>query len=331
MCFTYDRRVPDELLDVFITGCLEPMVTHVQADRSIWDMWARRQAGSSLDRGHCWMTIYAGLSGVLNIHRKQHTWSITTHRSYQALPQWKPAWSVPGPLDGLCADIGRLLEFLDAATGRVRERRSFLDGEGRVHAAFASGDRDDNQSWCQVLRLVDREASVGFASEAHRTAWIAGRNACFEAELSKVDLNESWWPPRLPRGTGCDFVGTDGQVLYAIEAKPAPASKGITEGPLQVQLYAELFAAWVGCEANHQAIVDRMAEQRYRLGLGRAGTPLVANPNVVPVLLIGPGESSPTALDRARRVANAIDPCRSPGVEPIQWWRVDRGGRLSCR
>jgi|GEM_PF-3590052 len=330
MDFKYDRRVPDDFLEAFTTGCLAPLTLRVHSDRSIWDMCARREAGSSFDRGRCWMTIYAGLSGVLNIHRKQNGWSLSIHKSYQALPEWNPAWSIPQSIEQLCADIEGLLAFLDAAAARVRQNRSFFEGEGRVHASFAAGDRSGNESWCPDLRLVDREANVGFASEAHRTGWIAARNSRFAAALQQVNISASWWPPPLPKGAGCDFLCTDGQVLYAVEAKPASASKGITAGPLQVQMYAELFAAWVGCDANHQAIVDRMVEQRQRLGLGRAGTPLVANPQVVPVLLIGAGTPSPNALARARLVANTIASYRSAGVDAMQWWRVDSDGYLSC-
>ncbi|MCZ2109256.1 MAG: hypothetical protein LC118_06790 [Dehalococcoidia bacterium] len=328
LCF--DRRVPPNFVTPFQTGCLAPSTALAGSDRWVWDVHFRRKAWSTLSRGECSLTIYAGMTSVLTIVRNRNGWSARTHRTYSGAARtgWSDDWSTARPLVDFCEFVPGLVDFVRDATDVARESGQFTDTEGLVHAAFANGV-DHGRAHIDGLRIVDREANVGFRSKPESQLWMQNINQRLGGALQETGRDEPWWPPKLPRGTGCDFLCTDGSVLYAVEAKPATAGSGIVSGPLQVRAYAELFAAWIRSEPGHAAIIEATVHQRHRIGFGGPAPQVAVSLPAVPVLLVGPGAVSEETHRRALLVASSIASVASPGVEPLQWWRVDPAGRVS--
>lgn len=326
----YDRRVPPSFVAPFQSGCLAPLTALARSDRWIWDVHFRRKAWSTLSRGECSLTIYAGMTSVLTFVRNRNGWYVKTHRTYSESDRtgWSDDWSIARPLVDFGEFVPGLVDFVLDATDVARASGQFTDTEGLVHAAFSNGV-DHGRTHLDGLRIVDREANVGFRSKSESQQWMNGITARLGAAIGDTNCDESWWPPKLPRGAGCDFLCTDGSVLYAVEAKPATSGSGIVSGPLQVRAYAELFADWIASEPEHAAIIEAMVDQRHRVGFGGAAPQVGAPLPVVPVLLVGPGAVSDEVYRRARFVADAITGVGSTGVEPLQWWRVDAAGRVT--
>lgn len=326
----YDRRVPPSRATPFHTGCLAPLTALASADRWIWDVHFRRKPWSTLSLGECSATVYAGLAGVLTVVRNRKGWSARTHSTYSGSVRtdWSDDWSIARPLVDFCEFVPGLVDFVRDATDVARASGQFTNTEGLVHAAFSNGV-DQGRAHIDGLRIVDREASVGFRSRPDSQQWMDGVNQRLGGALRETECDESWWPPKLPRGTGCDFLCTDGSVLYAVEAKPATAGAGIVAGPLQVRAYAELFADWIRSEPEHAAIIEAMVDQRHRIGFGSAAPQVALALPVVPVLLVGPGAVSDEICRRAHFVADSITGVASPGVELLQWWRVDAAGAVT--
>jgi hypothetical protein len=331
MRLSYDRRTPDHVVDEFEHGCLSPLIALGRSDRWTWDVYFRRKAGSTLERGRCALTVYAGLTSVLTVVRDRDGWSATTHATYATSDRtsWSSQWGLTRPLSEFCEFVPDLVDFVLDATEVAQSSGQHTKSEGRVHAAFANGV-DHDRAHLEGLRIVDREASVGFASKPDSQQWMSDTTARLAAALADTVSDEAWWPPRLPRGTGCDFVCTDGSALYAVEAKPATAGAGITAGPMQVRVYAELFADWIASQPEHAAIIETMVEQRHRIGFGRSAPPVVSALPVVPVLLVGDGDVPTDARRRAELVAGSISGVSSAGVAALQWWRVDAAGRVTA-
>lgn len=323
----YDRRVAGQFLAEFGPGGrLDSVAEFVHRDRAFRDLHLRRPPFTALSVGPFELTVYAGMSGVLTIRCARDRWSARTHRAHAALDSWNEVWRLSCPIGQFVTYVPGLLLFLEAVTRRV-EGQSRHNKEGRVHAGSADAV-DHGRTLVPSLRIVDREASVGFSSGPCRDSWIASFHSRVSASLSQVDAGEQW-SPHLPPGTGCDFWCTDGHALYAVEAKAAGSGKGIGNGPLQVRQYAELAADWIASHSAHTEVLSGMINQRSRLGFG-APAPLMADrPPVVPVLLVGPGKVSAEWERRARMAAKLIEPVTSPGVTALQWWRLDSDGRVS--
>lgn len=324
----YDRRVLPNFVEVFDDGCLSKLPELARSDRWIWDVHFRRKAGSTLSLGASWFTIYAGMGAILTISRNRSGWAANSHATYRCLGSWPTESADRQPLESLSLFTDRLVDFVREATELARTNQRFVAREGLVHAAFASGI-DNGGGGLDDLRLIDHEASVGFESRVTSAAWWEPFHLRLGSALESTAVGERWWPPRLPGGSGCDFLCTDGTHLFAVEAKPAGATAGITAGPLQVRTYAELFADWIAGEPEHVAILEAMIDQRHRVGFGGPAVEVRSRLPVVPVLLVGDGDVSAEAERRAQLVAHAADAVRSPGVAPMQWWRVDRAGRVT--
>lgn len=323
----YDRRALPSFVGVFEHGGLSKLPELARSDRWIWDIHFRRKAPSTLSYGASTFTIYAGMGAILSISRNRSGWAAESHSAYRQLTSWPTEAEQRQPLESLSLQADRLVDFVRNATEMARTNRRFVAREGLVHAAFAAGV-DRREEPLDGLRLIDHEASVGFESRATSAAWWDSFHDRLRSAL-KDAVHARWWPPELPRGSGCDFLCTDGTQLFAVEAKPADELKGITEGPLQVRAYAELFAGWIAGELEHVAIIEGMIDQRHRVGFGGSAVEVRPRLQVVPVLLVGDGDVTAEAVRRAQIVARAADAVRSPGVAPMQWWRVDRSGRVT--
>jgi hypothetical protein len=314
----YDRRAPELLALLDDAGGLLTALL-ARCGQELVDLQVRRDSFGE----RSWVSIYVGLTTVLDIALSADRFRVSAHRTHRSSGGFDPAWLEPMTLPELAEIREGLCGYLDRVIPTVGARHTAK--EGRVHTALCSGASD-------AYSVADREAAVGF-----RNSTVKGRicdpiaDAIHTAVLA-AGRNEPWWPgngkPPRAFGTGLDVLAVDpaGRLLV-IEAKPSASLEGIMWGPAQVRFYAEVFARWAHDTDDATAIIDGLTAQRRDLGLSPTAYPISDPPVVVPVLAIGDGPISPQALPRADAIRDVVDTLPAgPGVTPVEIWRLDETG-----
>lgn len=229
---TYDRRVPDELLEALRPGgWAHSLVEYGRSGQYALDLQLRGYANKP--GGH-WATLYCGLTKVLDLHYlASRGFRLNVHPAWQK-HGWDPAWSSyrrAGFDPNTWREVERYLERVVPFVGP-----SFLK-EGAVQSAV-SAFRSRN------LMVIDREAAVAFSSQSEKTKIT--KDLARPLLDALVPEARRWWSSR-PRTLGgeCDALALDASdgALMAIEIKPAKAST-IPWAPVQVRHYAGLLNAW---------------------------------------------------------------------------------------
>ncbi len=315
----YDRVVSCTLLDALSPGGpLHSAVGWRHHDLGLRDVQLRKQPKGS----GSWASLYLGLTSVLDIHEQRGLFRLAAHNTHRAAG-FDPSWRSWQPLDELAQQWPRVERYLDRVVPTVHSR--WLDSEGQVHALIAGSARTG-------FSVVNREASLAFANQPTKGRLCAEWERTLKRAILTSGRTEPWWTALSGRrmGTSPDFIAVDdaGRLLV-IEAKPATAAAVITWGPAQVTFYAAMYAAWLA-EAGQaaQASLRQQLEQRRALGLlvDHGERALGAPPDVVPVLVIGPGMVSPEAWSRLAVVADAVAG-QFRGVAPLEAYRLAADGR----
>ncbi|MDP9398648.1 MAG: hypothetical protein M3P96_12905, partial [Actinomycetota bacterium] len=296
----YDRVLSQALLDALSPGGpLHGAVAWRHEDVGLRDVQLRRQPKGS----GSWASLYLGLTSVLDIHEQRGLFRLAAHNTHRAAG-FDPSWRSWQALEALAQQWPRVERYLDRVVPTVHSR--WLDSEGQVHALIAGSARTG-------FSVVNREASLAFANQPAKDRLCADWERTLKRAILTSGRTEPWWTALSARrmGTSPDFIAVDdaGRLLV-IEAKPATAAAGITWGPAQVTFYAATYAAWLAESGEAaQASLRQQLEQRRALGLlvDHGERALGAPPEVVPVLVIGPGMVSPEAWSRLAGVADAVE------------------------
>ena len=320
----FDRVVSHELLSVLAAGVLHPLIDRRNANLAELDVQLRRKSGDS------WVSLYAGLTTVLDVHEGGGAFWLKAHRTHRSAGGFDPAWFTKRSLASLKEIWPEVERYVDRALAKVD--RHHIELEGKVHAAMCSGQASS-------YRVINREADPSFASGLERTRFVQATGAPIWQAV-RADRNpEPWWPGRRyeknPKrfGTSPDILAIDdaGRLLV-IEAKPPGALEGIAWGPAQVGFYGSMFGELFKRNRDGASVISRMLEQRVALGLTEPGRMDLAAPlRIVPVLAIGAGHASYQALSRACLVQNAISTKVKPTL-PItrpEIWILDPSGEPS--
>jgi len=322
--FGFDREVSSALMHALKTEPFSELIDLRNEDTRVRDLQLRREPKGAVS----WASLYVGLTTVLDVMERNHRWRFRAARSHQERGAFDPIWLTWRSFEDVAADWPAVRRYVERVEALVDPR--WTRTEGVVHALLCSGAS-------QGFAVANREASPWFSDQPTKDRIVAEITAPLVAAIDSHEGSEAWWPGRthpLRLGTSPDVLGLNdvGQVLV-IEAKPASATAGIVRGPVQVRVYAELFARWLGCDPTAVSSIRRLLDQRVELNLSRQPATVPApDAVVIPVLAIGGEVRSRVVKDRCLKVAEAIEnvPCDAR-LEPLQVWELDERGDMAQR
>jgi len=320
--FGFDREVSPALMQALKTEPFSELLDLRNTDTRVRDLQLRREPKGAVS----WASLYVGLTTVLDLMVRNHRWRFRAARSHQERGAFDPTWLSWRSFKDVAADWPAVRQYVERVEPLVDPR--WTRTEGVVHALLCSGAS-------KGFTVANREASPWFSDQPTKDRIVGEITAPLVAAIDSHEGSEAWWPGRthpLRLGTSPDVLGVNdaGQVLV-IEAKPASATAGIVKGPVQVRVYAELFARWLGSDPSAVGSIRRMLDQRVELKLSRRSQ-MVPTPDaaVIPVLAIGGEVRSRVVKDRCLEVAEAIGnvPCDAR-LEPVQIWELDEHGDMA--
>lgn len=318
-----DRAVSEELMGMLARGpgnSLVKMAAKQSSTSPLYDLQLRRDPKAK--NPVSWATLYYGLTALINIRERDGKYQLTADKKYKAIPEFDDSWTRWRSRTEIENDWPRVLDYLGAVPDHVAPR--YVGKEGPVHAAISSGNSD-------AYRVINREASPSFKDTATKNRRRAGWIEPFNRALASREEAPKWWPTNVKVGASLDFLAVDiGGRLALIEAKASAASaKEITKVPVQVGVYAAMYADLLRHDHEAVAAVDRMLEQRTRLGLSRKGVlHLRDERRVVPVIAIGPKRPSEAVHRRMWEVADTVTRAGGANVDPVEVWYLDSTGRI---
>ncbi len=305
-------------------GCLEGLAIRRESQPALLDLQLRRAGRRS------WVSLYAGLSSVVDIDEVDDMFRVRSHPTYRRIGNFDPVWSKYRSAEAVAADWAAVDSYLEAVLNDESVLPRFTRREGRVHAAMSSGI-------ASAYRLVQREAVIAHRSASVRSELLDGLQTQIHDAMRSGGRVDAWWPgvrdrgvmPRLGNEVDVLAIDHDGRLLV-VEVKPYDEIKGIAWSPAQVLVYAELFGYLVEDDAAIDAL-DGMLTQRVAIGLDAPG-PLFARPlRVTPVVAIGAEPSSPRALERLQLVAQALPDAAWSKLAPLEVWILDEHGEVHRR
>lgn len=319
----FDRAVSEELMRMLARGPgndLVALASKQSPKAPLYDLQLRRDPKAK--NPVSWATLYYGLTALINIRERDGEYQLTADAKYKAVREFDESWTRWRSRAEVEKEWKRVLEYLRAVPDHVAPR--YITKEGPVHAAISSGNSD-------AYRVINREASPSFKDTAtknrRRAQWIEP----FNRALVSRRQAPKWWPTNVKVGASLDFLAVDiGGRLALIEAKASAASaKEITKVPVQVGVYAAMYADLLQYDHEAIAAVDRMLEQRTRLGLSRKGVlHLRDERRVVPVIAIGPKRPSEEVRRRMWEVADTVTRAGDENVDPVEVWYLDSAGHI---
>lgn len=319
----YDRVPSDALLSVLRQGAPRALLERRHRHPKLLDIELRHDP----KQGTSWVTLYAGLSSMVDLRERNGQFWLTSAGLYQRLANFDPTWRVRRPaaaLDDIWPDVEAYLDRL-----QPQVPRRYTDREGKVQTTMTSGG--SAEYW-----PVDREAQPHFPSAPLQKTHLDSLAAPLLAALTATGRTDPWWPGVRDRGKfsatgpGLDLLAVDARGrLLAVEIKDATNLKGIVFGPIQVRVYAELISRWIAQDpAGAVSKLNHMLAIRRELGLVRDDAPKVTEEmRVVPVLAVGAGRRSPQLETRLRTTAAVIGQVSAhERIEPLETWLLDDDG-----
>ena len=322
--FGFDRIASEALVAALAPGGVaSSLITRRNVHPALYDVQLRKQHKSCAS----WASLYVGLTTILDLHERRSLYRLSADQTHRRAGTFDEQWRKWMSIDTLHDRWPDVEGYIERVTPLVSSH--LTRNEGAVHAALCCG-RSSHYS------VINREANLWFVDRSTKNTVVGSIQDRLVAALMASNTGEAWWPgqsrPIRPFGTALDILAVDqaGRVL-AIEAKPPNALAGITLGPVQVLLYAELFAQWMSADANAAATLRSMHHQRVDLGLSPpVDAHITSGAPIVPVLAIGAGQRSPAALDRLRSVAGALEALIwTPAIGPLEVWGLDEQGEVT--
>jgi hypothetical protein len=325
----FDRVISDALLGVLQGDVGRSLRAIRDAEPHLFDVQLRADRPKG---GNSWATLYYGLTSLVNVYEKHDRFRLTAHTRHKQNGGFDEAWSTWMGADELVTVWPSVKSYIQRARPLVNPKHFTL--EGGLHALLASGASD-------AFRVVNREASPSFSNQATKDRLRTELWTPIARALRASGRTEAWWPNQMTVGNSLDFLAADvGGRLALIEAKHHSATGMIAKVAAQVGSYARLYAYLLQEDRrNGLHRIDRMLEQRSRLGLSRRGVLYVNEPlRLAPVVAIGPEAPSATARQRLWEVAAVLDglplprhPSPTGGpltIEPLEVWYVNAAGRV---
>lgn len=225
----FDRRVPDELMDVLLADGAFSWVTAL-ARQSISPHAAPLDLGlranpKTWGAGHA--TLYLGTTQVLGVHvRADGLFCLSPHQRGRLFkdvePSFDEGWQAWQALNRLTESMPAIRAHVEAAIAAAPGGRQL---EGRYQAALAKPSGAG-------FTLVDREVMLAFGSDREKRELKNRLRAPLERVKDALDPAHASVAGAPPPGDKLDAlaIDRDGRLL-AIEVKPGINTKGLASTP----------------------------------------------------------------------------------------------------
>ncbi len=237
-----DRVVSPALLDALaLGGPLEGVVAWRNNDPGLQDVQLRREPKGRAS----WASLYLGLTSVLDVYEPHGRFRLKAHKTQREAGGFRADWLSWQSLPELKQRWGGIVAYLERVEPLVQAR--WTQTEGGTHGLIAGRLRAGT--------VFQREASLSFLDQPTKDELVGQWRSGLLDALSSTGRTEPWWRAveATRRGTSPDFLAVDDQGrLLVIEAKPASAAAGVVGSPVQMGLYAAMYAEWlrkVGADA----------------------------------------------------------------------------------
>lgn len=311
----YDRRVSDEFLKEFLRNGAAARLRQIAAGAALpLDLQMRKDSKT----GSEWATLYAGLTGVLNVHYSAQRLRLKAHPTWMARGSkgfgFEEAWTVWTPSASVDWDAVEL--YLERVIPKAVRDHGMTEG-----AVQSVASKSTSKEWA----ILDREVTPSFRDTTTKKSILAECMEPLVKAVAKADVPHKTRP--LKFGSECDILALDreGRVL-AIEVKPA-RSAGIAWVAAQAAMYARVLKHWVDHDEETEsfpgpaAVLEGMLTQRQALGHAKGfSADLPTDLQVVPVVVLQRGAEQ-SQLDYMHRVRDALTRTDTD-VPPVEIYEV---------
>lgn len=314
LAYRYDRTVEDAFLDLFLPGApLQVLVEYARDAPYPLDLQFRRSIQNGAQRA----VLYAGLQAVLTVHWQMGRVRLDGHSKYAKHVRFgfKGRWGERMPADGIADEMDAIEQYLELVIPKVSPSAK----EGAVQAAIATFSGGNGA-------ILDREFAPQFVDEATREQVLDDVTADLRAIVEPLSARGQLPPMPERFGPRCDVLAVRNGRFETIEVKPRGVSS-LVWSPIQVIVYARLVRRWLEDDLAARSILERIAEQRRRIGLIRSTVPLPDADAVIPVIAIQQGPAS-TYRDGLREVAAALHDAGIAEAEQLEVDEVSLTGRM---
>jgi len=269
------------------------------------------------------VTCYHGTTSLLGLRHDAATNQVTASaaEAYASAAGYKDlmtGWS-PGVLERVENDRRLVSDYLLSAAAESTDGHYRNREEGYWQNLLSQAFGRNWQPGMDWL-IVDREAVVGFASDADRRQILGPIQAKYErvrADLQNEDSRTWGQPTDKGLGNECDFlaIGPAGELL-CIELKHGSNTSGIYWGALQAAVYRDIFAAALSSISDD---IKALVRQKVAIGLlphkALARLPDGEFRCVVPVLAVADPNDRSACWDLLDKVMQRCPDARVPVVE----------------
>jgi hypothetical protein len=305
MTMRYDRKLSDDCCDWL--GPSGPL-SFLLSDFRLWALEDRFALDVQFRPGNE-LKYYHGTTALLTVRLNPRTpvMALSADKAYSDAKGYARVcrtWSL--------ADAAELESLLPAyfqsgvELAKDRYYRNRKEGFWQNRLALAFGPEwNRDREWL----ILDREAVIGFPSDAERAAIqnpICQTYLAVREHLQGEDPKAFGQPDSKSLGNEVDFLGLGRRgELLCIELKHGSNASGIYWGPLQVAVYRDIFKRAIGEAADD---IHQLLLQKIRLGLlpreAEERWPAGGPSEVVPILAVAmPNDASECwrLLDRVMR------------------------------
>lgn len=318
----YDRSLDHDFLSQFLKGGFASSLTaYARKAQYPLDLQPRKNPKT----GGQHMTLYVGLTAVLNVVRKKPgMYALTAHPTFTAGGfGFKSVWQQAADEAEWREQWPAVEDYLEAVIPTATQEHGLT--EGAVQAAVSGFDGAERV-------MVDREVALHFKDTPTKTRIMQALMKDLVATAAGVPRAKVPGARPTKFGGECDLLAVDGSGrLLAVEVKPRDVSSIAWSG-LQAMMYARLFRRWLD-EPHHpdwrpaREVLIQMLQQRKLLSPGLKGPQAVPSQlTVVPVVALQRG-ANPAYVER---LMNIRDHVAGAGLAdpPVEIYEASITGKL---
>jgi len=259
------------------------------------------------NKGKEWISIYRGLSRILEITQLQNKSKIKldANNAYKNIGvniygDRNPSVQFKVELDDLILKVSSLPQFNKYYDNK---KEGFYQNELSRKYGICSQDTAD-------FVIIDKEAVIGYRNQKAKNniyGKIQNKYKILQSKISKLD--SKLYGGDLQKksiGDELDFLALDkdGNILL-IEYKDGSSTSGIYLSPLQIGMYYDLFKKLT--PSDLKMAVHEMLEQKKKIGLINPNwkSPKISG-NIIPILIISNYNYKSSGKERYEEIINFI-------------------------
>lgn len=320
----YKRDIKEEFLKLFLEG--NPLNFFIYEKR--WDLQIR----ANKNRPHGWITLYFGLTKILDIIYKIQSQSIkfnanNTYKKRSQTSLFRDGGFTINELQKVQNEFMKYKEEIDISD-------SHYNREGKWQQMLSKKFGKNYQKEFPFL-VFDREVVISFENQREKDKIENPLRNKFKEIAHQISKNDpDTFGTALSEksfGGEVDLIGIKENELFLIEVKPCEETIGIYRTPLQVGLYTELWLKLL--EINEDGTIEninRMIEQKERLGLiPSKKIRLKKGFKIRPVVIIGGKTSSEVVFHRLKTILEQVNKERENCLKDFRAYEINESCEIT--